>query len=92
MFSVVDCSTRIEIPKIDNFANNLKSKEFRPIVPLEVVYKLEHSDSFDTNCSSIRQSYSKIEQYLDLGLRHLRNRECGQLKCKNWSKKFLSLI
>ena len=48
MFSVVDCSTRIKIPKIDNFANNLKSKEFRPIVPLEVVHKLGYSDSFDT--------------------------------------------
>ena len=88
MFSDVDCSARIKIPKIDNFANNLKSKEFRSIIPLEVVYKLEYSDSFDSNCSLIRQSYSKIEQYLDLGLRRHRNRECGQLKCKNWSKKF----
>ena len=55
MFSVVDCSTRIKIPKIDNFGNDLKSKEFRPIVSLQVVYKLEYSDSFDTDCSSVRQ-------------------------------------
>ena len=92
MFSVVDCSARIKTPKIDNFGYNLKSKEFGPIVPLEVVYKLGYSDSFDTNCNSIRQSYLKIEQYLDLGLRRHSNRKCGQLECKNLSKNFLSLI
>ena len=80
MFSVVDSSTRIKIPKIDNFANKLKSKEFTPIVPLEVVYKLGYSDSFDTNCSSIRQSYSKTVQYLDLKICRHRNEECRQLK------------
>ena len=63
-------------------ANISKIEGFRPIVPLEVVYKLGYYDSFDTNCSSIRQSNLKIEQYLDLGLRRHRNRECGQLKCK----------
>ena len=61
----------------------------RPIVPLKVVYRLGYSDSFDTNYSSMRQSYLKIEQYLDLGVRLHRNGECGQLKCKNWSKKFV---
>ena len=84
--------TRIKIPKIDDLANILKSKVFRLIVPFEVVYKLGYSDSFDTNCSSIRQLYSKIEQYLNLGLRRHRNGECGQLKCKIWLKKVLSLM
>ena len=58
--------------KMDIIANICEIEGFRRIVSFEVVYKLGYSDSFDTNYHSMPQSYSKIEQYLDLGV-HLRS-------------------